>query len=166
MNQTRLSFAPSSAAKPVEGRGSEEDKGSSAVKPEEEQGTLLPSLDDSGEKGSSAGKPDEEKGTVLESLGEVQAWLTTCTEYMLTETSPLKRLKTAVDVCTLPSTRERCTEVRKLCGPQGCDVQQKVRGVKRNAEQLHTALMEKVVTEGHVWIENALHVAASPKNIG
>ena len=61
---------------------------------------------------------------------------------MLTETRPLKRLKTAVDACTLPSTKAWRSTVQKLCGSQDWDVQQKVRVVKRNAEQLHTALVE------------------------
>ena len=86
----------------------------------------------------------------MEELEELQAWLATCTEDMLRETRPLKRLKTAVAVCTLPADAERRDGVQKLCGPREWDVKQKVRGVKRNAEQLHTALLEQVATEARL----------------
>ena len=93
-----------------------------------------------------ATKPDDSAG--LEGL---QAWLATCTEDTFTDTPPLKRLKTAVAVCTLPPGERRRVEVQNLCGPQEWNVMQKVRGVKRNASQLHTALVEKVITEGCIW---------------
>ena len=83
----------------------------------------------------SAGKPA--------TLEELQAWLATYTEETFTDAPPLKRLKTAVDVLTLPPSQKRSTGVQKLCGPLEWNVVQKVRGVKRNAEQLHTALVEK-----------------------
>ena len=91
---------------------------------------------------SSAGKPA--------TLEELQAWLATCTEETLRETPPLKRLKTAVDVCTLPSSRDRRTGVQKLCGPGEWNVTQKVRGEKWNARELHAALVQEVVTQGHL----------------
>ena len=64
----------------------------------------------------SAGKPA--------TLEELQAWLATCTEETFTDTPPLKRLKTAVDVCTLPPSVTRLFGVQKLCGPQEWNVTQ------------------------------------------
>ena len=81
-------------------------------------------------------------------LEELQAWLATCTEETFTDAPPLKRLKTAVDVLTLPPSDRRSTGVQKLCGPLEWNVVQKVRGVKRNAQELYAALVEEVVTEG------------------
>ena len=83
-------------------------------------------------------------------LEELQAWLATCTEETFRENLPLKRLKTAVDVCTLPSSHERRTGVQKLCGRGEWSVKQKVRGVKRKAQELHAALVQEVVTEGRL----------------
>ena len=94
----------------------------------------------------SAAKPDD--STPLEGL---QAWLARCTEDRSADTPPLKRLKIAVAVCSLPPGDTRRAEVQKLCGPQEWNVMQKVRGVKRTAEQLHNALVEKVVTGGRMW---------------
>ena len=70
---------------------------------------------------SSAGKPDEDDinssmagAEMPATLQEVQAWLATCTEETFTDTPPLKRLKTAVDVCTLPPSVTRRTRVQQF----------------------------------------------------
>ena len=68
--QIRLPFAPSSAAKLVEDRGSEEHKGTSAAKPNEKRDAVLESLDESGEGASSAGKPDDDDENSLRTGAE------------------------------------------------------------------------------------------------
>ena len=81
----------------------------------------------------SAATPDMSNG-----LEEVEAWLATCSD------DP-KRLKRALAVCTMPPGKEKRFEVQKLSGSTEWNVTQKTQGVKRTAEQLHSALAEKVV---------------------
>ena len=120
---------------------------SSAAKPAEEAGFPLQHSTSACTAASVAAEATNTQPATMQELQELQAWLATCTEDMLRENRPLKRLKTAVAVCTLPATAERRDGVQKLAGPQEWDVKQKERGVKRNAEQLHRALVEKVVRD-------------------
>ena len=87
----------------------------------------------------------EKPATTLE---ELQAWLATYTEETFIDAPPLKRLKTAVDILTLPPSDKRRTGVQKLCGPREWNVKQKIGCVKRNAQELYAALVAEVVTEG------------------
>ena len=143
--------APSAEDSSGDVRNNVVEEASSAAKPVEEPGPPL-------EQDSSACNPDEiaEEPTnaqpeTLQALQELRGWLEARQEQELTATPPLKRLKTAVAVCTLPPTAERRDAVQKLCQPREWDVRQKVRGVKRNAMQLHAALAEKVVVEARSW---------------
>ena len=134
---------------------------SSAAKPAEEAGFPLQHHTPACTAASVAAEATNTQPATMQELQELQAWLATCTEDMLRENRPLKRLKTAVAVCTLPSTAERRDGVQKLAGPQEWDVKQKERGVKRNAEQLHRALVEKVMTDGRFWQKKQRTILAS-----
>ena len=61
---------------------------------------------------------------------------------------PLKRLKTAVTVCSQPPSEERRDAIQKLCSPKEWDVKQKIKAQKRNTEELHTALVKELITMG------------------
>ena len=84
----------------------------------------------------SAAKPEMSNG-----LEEVEAWLATCSDDSAIENSDLKRLKSALAACTMPPGKERRLEVQNLSRPTEWSVTQKTQGVKRTAEQLHSALV-------------------------
>ena len=90
----------------------------------------------------------------------METWLATCSEDSSVDQSGLKRLKMALAVCTMPPDKERRLEVKSLCSPQEWHVSQKVRGVKRTAEQLHSAFVAKVVAGGQALRER--NSAAKP----